>query len=175
MYSENDLQNLMGLAYNVATRSPDPSTQNGAVLARLGKQGGLLPFSTGYNHFYKGIKPNVTDRAEKLLRMEHAERDAIYNAASVGVGLKGSVLITPWAACADCARAIIGSDISTVIYHKERNALSSKWQLSPPLNWLKESGVKLIAMEGPINYGSKILVSGKLWNPKTLEQQTCVK
>ena len=162
-----DLQNLMGLAYCVAAKSPDQSTQNGAVLARRGEYNGLMPVTTGYNHFYKGIKPNIVDRSEKLLRMEHAERDAIYNAASMGIKTTGLTLVTPWAACADCARSIIGSGITTVIYHKERNELDSKWSLSAPLQWIQDAGIELISFEGPCYFGVEILVGGKVWSPKT--------
>jgi dCMP deaminase len=47
--------------------------------------------------------------------MEHAERDAIYKAAFVGMQTEGATLYVPWFACADCARAIIAAGITRVV------------------------------------------------------------
>ena len=48
--------------------------------------------------------------------MEHAERNAIYNAARMGISLKGCTLYqTPMFPCSDCARGIIQSGITTVV------------------------------------------------------------
>lgn len=59
-----------------------------------------------------------TLRPAKYLWTEHAERNAIYNAARVGIPTKGCWLYLnykPTHICLDCARAIIQSGICTVI------------------------------------------------------------
>ena len=66
----------------------------------------------------------ILDRPRALLN--HAERDSIYYAANRGVSLKGAIMVCPWAACCDCARAIIGSGISALVYHRQRYLLTDK-------------------------------------------------
>lgn len=98
----------------VATKSKDHSTQVGAVLVGPDKQ----VLSTGYNGFPRGIDDTITERyerPEKYLWTEHAERNAIFNAArSV---LKGSTLYLMYTAppCMECSRAVIQAGIARVV------------------------------------------------------------
>ena len=46
-------------------------------------------------------------RPAKYLWSEHAERNAVYNAARLGVPLVGCTCYVNWFPCADCARAVI--------------------------------------------------------------------
>ena len=73
--------------------------------------------SVGYNGFPRGLKetPERTERPEKYLWTEHAERNAIYNAVRMGVSLKGCTLYCSWTPCMDCGRAIIQSGIYAVV------------------------------------------------------------
>ncbi len=101
----------------VSKKSKDRSTKVGAVI--VGTEDQIL--STGFNGFPRGINDHVDSRHErpsKYLWTEHAERNAIYNAASHGTALKGSRLYlnyTPEAICSNCMRAIIQSGIKEVI------------------------------------------------------------
>jgi dCMP deaminase len=54
-------------------------------------------------------------RREKLRWTEHAERNAIYNAARHGVRLQDSVMYGSLYPCADCARAIIQAGLSGLV------------------------------------------------------------
>lgn len=172
VFQDDDLQRLMAEAYLEALHSPDPSSQNGAVIV---KHLGLDLFhavSRGYNHFYNGIEPEVEDRDEKLLRIEHAERDAIYQAAVSGESTQGAIMVCPWTACADCARGVIGSGIGVVVYHRDRYLLTDpRWidQVDQALAWMEASGIRLHAMEGPIASTEPILISGRLWSPALCE------
>ncbi len=68
---------------HVASRSKDPNTQIGCVI--VGPAHEIR--STGYNSFPRGIRDDVPERLgrpAKYLWMEHAERNAIYNAARAG-------------------------------------------------------------------------------------------
>ena len=172
MFDHDILEKLMAKAYHNALQSPDPSSQNGAVLVKRQPNGQLDIVANGYNHFYKGIPPEVEDRDKKLQGIEHAERDAIYNAASRGIETQGSILICPWAACYDCARAIMGSGCDALIYHKQRNALThSPWveNVNEALTWIQNSGIYIFEFDGPCSNTKPILVSSKLWSPAELK------
>ena len=101
----------------IASRSKDPNTKVGTIIVRGNGDYGTC--STGYNSFPRGIKDNVPERLErpeKYFFIEHAERNAIYNAAKNGIPLNGCKIYVPFLPCADCARAIIQVGISEVIY-----------------------------------------------------------
>lgn len=103
-----------------STKSKDPSTKIGAVI--IGPDNEVR--SVGFNGFPRGVEddPKAFDhryeRPAKYSYTEHAERNAIYNAARVGLSLKDCTLYmnyNPHEICPDCARAIIQSGIKKVI------------------------------------------------------------
>jgi len=106
------------IAEAVKLKSKDIRTQIGAVIVGSDKQ----IVSTGYNSFPRNIVDNNYDRQvrpEKYYWMEHAERNAIYNAALNGVSTKNtSIYLTCGVPCCDCARGIINAGIKKV-YCKE--------------------------------------------------------
>jgi dCMP deaminase len=90
--------------------------------------------STGVNGFVRGLEdelhPERLERPEKYFWMEHAERNGIFNAARVGIPLKGCAIFVNFLPCMDCGRAIIQSGITTVIIDKashEANA-TARWE-----------------------------------------------
>lgn len=98
----------------VSKKSKDSSTQVGCVI--VGSGGNII--STGYNSFVRNINDGVEyrqSRPEKYYWMEHAERNAIYNAARSGVSLLNSTLYVSGIPCHDCWRGIIQSGIRTVV------------------------------------------------------------
>lgn len=112
------------MAQLVMTKSKDPSTQVGAVI--VGPDNEVL--STGFNGFPRGVRehepgyPDVLDqerwkRPQKYLWVEHAERNAILNAARVGTKLLGSKMYLNMepCVCTDCAKAIIQCGIKSVV------------------------------------------------------------
>ncbi|NNF68400.1 MAG: hypothetical protein HKN01_01400 [Acidimicrobiia bacterium] len=127
---------LMRRAYKQALYSPDPSTQNGAVIAQPtpDKLDHIWPgyvLGVGCNTFWR-VKPDL-ERPGKYDRIEHAERSAIFDAvrAHNGNWLQGSTLVCLWAACADCARAIIGVGIEKIVTHAYYETVASqRWQES---------------------------------------------
>jgi len=56
-------------------------------------------------------------RPDKYQWVEHAERNAIYNAARHGIALRGARAYVNWSPvpCADCARAFIQAGIAKII------------------------------------------------------------
>ncbi len=98
------------LARQIGSWSKDPSTKVGCVIIGSARQ--IL--SAGYNGLPREVSDSVaarSERPEKYLWTEHAERNAIYNAARHGVALDETSMYVPWFPCADCARAIIQAGI----------------------------------------------------------------
>ena len=74
-------QYFMTMAYLAATKSKDKSTTVGAVV--VGPDNEIR--TTGYNSFVRGFneEPRHHERPLKYEVTEHAERNAIYNAAPI--------------------------------------------------------------------------------------------
>ena len=106
------LTRRMRRAYEIATHSPDPSTQNGATIAR-----GPTVLADGCNTFPPHIAYRL-ERPAKYTFIEHAERSAIHVAAFDGHATAGAKMFCLWAACAECARAIIGAGIRELVTHE---------------------------------------------------------
>jgi dCMP deaminase len=103
----------------VARRSKDPNTQIGCVV--VGPAHEIR--STGYNSLPRGIRDDVPERLTrptKYLWMEHAERNAIYNAARAGTATEGCTVYVEIMPCMDCARAIVQAGIAAVVVSAER-------------------------------------------------------
>ena len=123
------------MAMLVSTKSKDPSTKVGCVI--VGDDNAVL--STGFNGFPRGVAEDqykytpikdslavceervlLTDRWERPAKyswIEHAERNAIFNAARHGIKLAGARAYLNWEPhpCADCSRALIQSGIVEII------------------------------------------------------------
>ncbi len=132
---------FMGVAILASQRSKDPSTQVGACIV----DGEKRILSTGYNGFPQGCSDDAFpwNRDESLGETKyqfvvHAELNAILNAS--GKKLAGAVLYVGLFPCNECAKAIIQSGISEVIY------LSDKYHNTPSMSasrrMLDAAGVK---------------------------------
>jgi dCMP deaminase len=138
---------FLEIAEVVKLKSKDQSTQIGAVVVGEGRN----VLSTGYNSFPRGLDDSLQERQErpeKYFWMEHAERNAIYNAALEGVSLKNSTIyLTSGLPCMDCARGIVNSGIKTV-YCKEvcTTKNKEKWEESQKksLQLLLECNIEVI-------------------------------
>jgi dCMP deaminase len=119
------IEYFTSLAEQVKLKSKDQSTQIGAVI--VGTDNEVL--STGYNSFPRGLddsKPERQERPEKYFWFEHAERNAIYNAARVGTSLIDSTIyLTSGLPCMDCARGIVNSGIK-IVYCKSECTTKNK-------------------------------------------------
>jgi dCMP deaminase len=107
---------FMGLANYVAGWSEDRDFHVGAVIFGAANEIRAL----GYNGLARGVSASDDSRfdrtsGEKFHWFEHAERNAIYNAARVGTAIEGCSIVVNRFPCADCARAIIQSGIQRVI------------------------------------------------------------
>lgn len=105
---------MLELARHIATWSKDRSRQTACVIVGPDRE----IRSTGYNGFPRGVDDSVDERHQRPAKYkwtEHAERNAIYNAAAIGIPLRGCRMYLAWYPCADCARAIIQARIATVV------------------------------------------------------------
>jgi dCMP deaminase len=134
------------IAHQVKLKSKDEKTQIGAVI--VGEDNEIV--STGYNSFPRGISDDISERQErpeKYFWFEHAERNAIYNAARIGVSTKGTTMyLTCGIPCADCCRGIINAGITTIVCEVgEAGAKGPKWEESGKrsLQMFNEAGVKI--------------------------------
>jgi dCMP deaminase len=106
----------MALAQFVGdTYSKDRSTKVGCVIVGVDNE----VLSVGYNGFPRGADDDTEarhERPEKYLWSEHSERNAIYNAARIGVSLKGATAyVTPLECCIDCARGLVQVGIKRIV------------------------------------------------------------
>jgi dCMP deaminase len=138
---------FLNIAEQVKLKSKDESTQIGAVI--VGEDNEVL--STGYNSFPRGMddsKQERQERPEKYFWFEHAERNAIYNAARVGTALKNSTIyLTSGVPCMDCARGIVNSGIKVVWCKRICTTKNKeKWEESQlkSIQLLNECGVQVM-------------------------------
>lgn len=130
------------MAKLVSSWSKDRSTKVGAVLVSQDN----YVLGVGYNGFPRGVDDDIEsrhDRPSKYDWTEHAERNAIYNAARHGISLDGASMFI-WlevsestqakGICMSCCRAIIQSGVKRVFINSET--------CSAGVLMLKEGGVK---------------------------------
>ena len=141
---------FLGIAEQVKLKSKDKRTNIGAVI--VGKDHEIV--STGYNSFPRGINDDVEERQvrpEKYYWFEHAERNAIYNAARIGVSLIDTTMyLTCGIPCSYCARGIISSGVKTIYCKTEdttRNRDHCDEHAKRSLQMFKESGVEVVFYE----------------------------
>jgi dCMP deaminase len=134
---------FMRLAKHVSEWSKDRSTKVGCVIVGPDRE----VRSVGYNGFPRGVDDDVDQRhmrPQKYAWTEHAERNAIYNAARIGIPLAGCTMYLPWFPCVDCARAIVQAGLSEIVAI-EPDLSHAQWgeQFTQALGLLKESHVTL--------------------------------
>lgn len=138
------------LADLASEKSKDPSTKVGAVI--VGPDNEIR--STGFNGFPRGVDETLAsrwERPEKYQWVEHAERNAIYNAARVGIPTKGCTMYVQWVPwlCVNCSRAVIQAGITTIIGRdREFVGKGKSWdeELRIGKEMLLEAGVELLSV-----------------------------
>lgn len=105
-----DVDALLERAVVAAAQSPNKIRRVGAVLAVAGTE------IAACNTFPPGVKP-LPERAagdNRFIWLEHAERTALFEAAKRGLATDGSLLVSTYFPCTDCARAIVLCGVKTV-------------------------------------------------------------
>lgn len=159
---------VLGQCYRTATKSPDTSTQIGAVIVT--EKNRILSSTMAYNGFVKGWIPTELDyeRPRKYQITAHAERRSIYQAARYGHALEGRTIYSTWAACTDCAIAIVESGLIRLVrHHPPHDETVDRWLESVALGdeILKSGGIDIVDIHGPIHEGFKILRGGEVYDP----------
>ncbi|WP_064615525.1 deoxycytidylate deaminase [Streptobacillus moniliformis] len=135
---------FMGIAFLSANRSKDPVTQVGACIVNDSKIVGI-----GYNGFPIGSSDDEVPWEKdgdflntKYAYVVHAELNAILNSNR---DLKGSTIYVTHFPCNECAKSIIQTGISKVIFfsdkHKDKDSsIASKRMLS-------NAGIEIVKLE----------------------------
>jgi len=165
-------QHFHGMCVTGLEKSKDQSTKVFCIITD--QEHGIL--STGYNDFPRGVvdkfigetdlildngtripqqslvrqKKEIEDRRQRPAKYrwtEHAERNAIYNAARNGIRLKGGILYCvskpkEFPPCCDCARGIIQSGIIEVVFNYDE--IPEQWKESCEVTFtmFNEAGIK---------------------------------
>lgn len=115
---------LFELAKQQAARSNDDSNQVGCVIVQPTSHQVL---AVGYNDLPRGIADKACrrERPMKYKYVEHAERNALYNACRRGTAVKGGIAAVTMFPCAECSRALIQSGIRTLV--TVRPDMTTRW------------------------------------------------
>ena len=130
------------LAKHVAGWSRDESTKCGAVVVKDKRI-----VSTGFNGFPRNTDDSpklYEDREEKLLRVLHAEINALLYAKEPLEGC--TCYVHPMPPCSQCAAALIQAGITRVVSIEPTGMLQGRWSHSHRVatQMFKEAGVELV-------------------------------
>lgn len=120
----------MRIAFVIAERSKDPSTQAGAVICDQRN----VVLGLGYNGWPRGIDTDALPWSRegsfldtKYAYVCHAEENAVYNANGPVTGGKIYCTLFP---CNECAKTIIQNGIKEVIYASDKYHDDDIWVAS---------------------------------------------
>lgn len=140
---------FMGLAHLSALRSKDPNTQVGAAIVDENHR----VVSVGYNGFPRGCDDDEFpwDReggmlVTKYAYVVHAELNAILNSPRP---VRGCTLYVSLFPCNECAKAIIQSGITKIVYESDKYAETEAIYASKRM--LQAAGVELVRIENTIS------------------------
>lgn len=168
---------FIGLAAIASFRSKDPSTQNGACIVQDDS-----PVSLGYNGFPRGCSDDEFPwgregkhaRDTKYPFVEHAERNAIYNAARKGIALDGATIYIysekGYYPCDECARAIIQSGIKKVVMAYAIDENTDKYDWTATKKMFESAGIIVIVVNNidSVNF-TKLIGDFELMGSKMLQ------
>jgi dCMP deaminase len=147
-------RHFLDRALTVAAMSKDPNTQVGCVIVGSYRE----QRADGFNGFSRGVSDSVerlTDRDLKNRLMVHAERNAICNAARIGVALRGCTLYvvatdgsgSVWGGvpCTACGIEIIQAGITRIVSWPFKDGFS-RWRddLAFSRGILREANIELL-------------------------------
>ena len=163
--------------YRIALGSPDPSTQNGALLLTSTDLNatGIMVIGTACNEFPAGVSDKHWhgDKEAKYARVVHAETGALLDAARRGLSVVGSTMVCAWAACSNCAKHIAYAGVSRLVRHTYSNNgadTGSHWYQDCIIGdeIMREAGVEIIEVP-PVATDIRLRRNGALW-PEVLEK-----
>ncbi len=135
---------LLALCARKGHESPDPRTRIGCLI--VAPDGSIR--CAACNDYPRGIMHGSKERTEaplKYIWFEHAERNAIYQAARKGLSTERCTMFLELTPCIECARAIIQAGITQLVLNQDRCASyqGEKYSEEHPtaLGMLAEAGV----------------------------------
>ena len=134
--------------YQAELMSKDGSTKVGSII--LAPES-LQCLSFGYNGMPRNIDETVSSRWDRPIKykyVEHAERNAIYNACRSGTCLNNSICVVTMFPCCDCARGLIQTGIKEVVTLRP-DMTNTRWSddFKLSLEMFGEAGVKLLLLD----------------------------
>ncbi|HJQ55985.1 MAG TPA: deaminase [Vineibacter sp.] len=109
----SDIDTLLDHAVAAARGSPNLVRKVGAVLITADGTVEIVACNT----FPAGVVATAERAAgdNRFIWMEHAERNALFEAARRGVATAGATLLSTYFPCTDCARAIVQTGVKALI------------------------------------------------------------
>ena len=139
---------FMGLAHLSSYRSKDPNTQVGAAIVDQNNR----VVSVGYNGFPKGCDDDEFPWSReggvlvsKYAFVVHAELNAILNSPRSVAGCTIYVSLFP---CNECAKAIIQSGITKIVYESDKYADTETTIASKRM--LAAAGVEMVRLDNTV-------------------------
>lgn len=169
IYHEEEAKIWIRKCYEIASQSPDPSTQVGCgIIIGNTLQESTLSFNgpPGLTSF---SEEEWANKEYKYAAVSHAERRAIAKCAAQGLWTEGAVIVGNWMACGPCAGVIIDAGIKVLIRHVTgRNAASAaNWERPVEIGdeLFERAGVIIHNVYGPIPGAPKVLRGAEWYDP----------
>lgn len=136
---------FMTICFVVSQKSLDPATKHGCVV--VDEENTIL--SIGYNSPPRGCDDSTVPltRPEKYGWMEHAESNAINNAARTGISLRGSTFYITGHPCLPCLRRVINVGAVEIVYGPVGSQCISEEDRNEMYKMLRSPKVNVILSE----------------------------
>lgn len=150
--------------WNMASQhSQDPSTQVASAVVSW-RAGVIL---AGWNE----VPPQISSKGyprcmeTKNFCTEHAERRVLYKCVENRIPTQDMHLYATWAACAECARAIIQFGIVRVVTFRGLvQRTPSKWHdsIREGLTMMRDAGITVVGWSGELDTSRRLRFAGEL-------------
>ena len=147
---------ILSTGYNGFPRGVEEGEDARDVCCQCGGEGTLPAFGYGEDVACRECDGSGAkfrwNRPHKYLFIEHAERNAIHNAARTGVSLLGATMYFNWEPCPcnECAKAVIQAGIKKLVgYDRKFPGKGDQWDESLRVSraMLREAGVDIVEIE----------------------------
>lgn len=118
-------ERFLELTEHISSWSKDRSFKVGAVIVKNKRI-----ISTGYNGFSEGMDDDKEEYHERPLKyklVNHAEENAIINAARTGNATEGAIMYLNWFPCSSCAGDIVNAGIKRLVCKEDFDFENERW------------------------------------------------
>jgi dCMP deaminase len=140
----------IALTYIIASRSKDPSTQVGSVIADINNR----PLGIGYNGAPQGIPDKEINwrRPDKYVFIDHAEINAMDHATTGTCFLQGCTIYVSAMPCPNCMRRIIAKRIKRVVYGNQSVNMNDEEAVNKTKELAKLGNIQFESYRGNMNW-----------------------